>query len=117
MNKNHLNQKDKYVFYYLRYAMLLGPLTILSFFISETEGNLPFAFGLVQNILFFSSVPGYFILPGVLKGVKNNKNVKYLELQLFMGFTIITLGFGPSILFFKKYEPIVKKMINGKKAT
>jgi len=62
-------------------------------------------------LVLFSIIPGYFILPGLIKATFSEDNIWYFELRLFLAFTTITLGIGPSLIFFFKYEPQIRKII------
>ncbi|MCP4673107.1 MAG: hypothetical protein GY857_17580 [Desulfobacula sp.] len=112
VNESKITRKEKFIFLYLRCSLLIGPFIICSFFVFGFIPYEPSIFGkTIQKIIFLFTAPGYFILPGVMKAVIDGKKLSFFELQLFIGFTILTLGIGPSVIFFLKYDPMLKKLI------
>lgn len=92
--------------------MLLGLFLVWPMFISNIAQYKSSIYEeIIYFLVFLTVAPGYFILPGVIKASFNDNIVQLWELKLFMGFTIITLGMGPPIVFFVKYEHEIRKIL------
>ena len=108
-----LSRRQKYVYYYVRYALMVYPFLLLIAICSALFGP-PFSEDVFMPVLLAFFVPvflAFWILPGIIyegkwKGPLHGLrpiNLKYNAFLLF------TLGLGPLYVFFKKYDPVLKK--------
>ena len=114
-----LNKNQKYIYYYLRYTLMLHPFVLL-FAIISIFFELPWNDNFTDTAILIFAVPifiSFFILPGIIYedgyeytwyGFGKNQ----FHYNLFMG---VTLGIGPLYIFFKKYDPILKEYFNDSK--
>ncbi len=104
----------KLIFYYIRFALIIHLLVLISlpfyFYGSASEYK-------ILEVIFWVSVcvsfPVFFILPGIIydgnyKSSYHGFTPDQLKYNLFLG---LTLGLGPLIMYFTKYDKDLKKLI------
>jgi hypothetical protein len=108
-----LNKSQKYIYYYIRYSLMLYPvfilLCILIFFIEISWKQDFLIFSLFALIVPITIT--FFILPGIIyedgyKYAWHGFGKNQIHYNIFFG---ITLGFGPWFIFFKKYDPMFRE--------
>jgi hypothetical protein len=112
-SKMDLNKSQKYIYYYLRYTLMLYPVVIL-FAILALFVEIPWRESLTFAVLFILIIPifvSFFILPGIIyedgyKFAWHGFGKNQIHYNLFFS---LTLGFGPLYIFFKKYDPMLKE--------
>ena len=115
MKKITLNKDDRFLIFYFRYALIFGVISAIALFlIVYFEMNITNLVGIVVVLMFLSAIPGYLILPGLLYEDFQTGMVFTVDQMLYYGFTILTLGIGPTVIYFYKYDPVLRKMSDGK---
>ena len=111
MNKKKLIKDDWLIIYYFRYSLVTGVLSaILLLLIIIFELHISTLVGTMLIALLISAIPGYLILPGLLYDNFKTGMVFTLDQMIYYGFTVLTLGIGPALIYFTKYDPVLKKM-------
>jgi hypothetical protein len=87
-------------------------------------GPTPGAIGIELNISIFtgisifafllSAIPGYLILPGILYKTFRTGMTFTKDQMIYYAFTIITLGIGPTLIYFIKFDQTLKEMLREK---
>lgn len=109
----NFKNSQKYTYYYLRYSLMLYPFVILfallTFFVDTPwdESVTTAILSLLIALIFIS----FLILPGLIyedgyKYAWHGFGKNQIHYNFFWG---LTFGFGPWYIFFKKYDPILKK--------
>ena len=108
----------KYLFYYIRFSLPTG--IFIGFFCLFTyisEYKISF---ILSGIIFFMLViiiPAYLILPGIIYKPFKRKNIfegvyaTPMDQLIYYSITVLTLGIGPAIVYFYKYDATLKKNI------
>lgn len=112
MKPKTLRKDDRLLIYYLRYSLIFGSSSAVTIFliyifrfnISTLAGILVFAFLL-------SAIPGYLILPGILYKTFLTGMTFTIDQMIYYTFTIITLGIGPALIFYIKFDPALREML------
>lgn len=99
----------KLLFYYIRIALvahivllLLAPILILK------TGYTIETIDIIFICIFLFSFPVFFILRGV---IYEGEKTSFYDRQSYGLFVGLTLGLGPLIIYFKKYDSQLKRMI------
>jgi len=115
MKKIALTKDDRFLIFYFRYSLIFGVISAIAlFFIVYFELNITNALGIVVVLLFLSSIPGYLILPGLLYEDFKTGMVFTVDQMIYYCFTILTLGIGPAVIYFYKYDPVLRKISDGR---
>ena len=111
----NLSRDERNLIFYLRYSLIIGPLSATAFLLISIFGaNIHISALSTALLALLSAVPGYLILPGLLYEDFKAGMTFTVDQMVYYIFAMITLGIGPSILFFSKYDPVLKKMTNEK---
>ena len=103
------------LYYYIRWALILYIIvlaTILTYSVFP-ELYLPEILNTEGTFIILSAIiaPAYFILPGLIYG--DEYKPRYLTWSVsehkYYFFIFITLGLGPAIIFFRKYDPLLRR--------
>jgi hypothetical protein len=106
----------KYIYHYIRYSLII----FLVLFFIQLLFLLIYGFDLPQHIeyveyfvfgIFITIFPAFMILPGIIhegkfKTAWHGFTLDKFRYDLFLG---LTLGLGPTILFFCKYDTLLKE--------
>ena len=116
MNRKDSSNISRNLFLYIRYSLVLGCLAGASIFLFNLFGSNKHIFVDVIHFIILSSViPGYLILPGIIyKPFKRKLGPIPMDQILYCTFTVITLGFGPTLIYFLKYDSDIKAMLKSK---
>ena len=111
MKQKNLTKDDRFLIYYFRYSLIFGMLSaILIFVITVFELNISIPVGIVVFAILFSAIPGYLILPGIVYKNFRTGMVLTVDQMIYYAFTILTLGIGPALIYFIKFDPTLNKM-------
>lgn len=107
------HKSKMYVYYFMRYSLMLYPFLAFLFILAFCV-ELPWAESLTNIFLIVALIPiviSFMILPGIIyegeyKYAFHGFGKNQIKYDLFLA---LTLGFGPVYIFFKKYDPILKE--------
>ena len=108
---------DRILINYIRVSLILGILSAIAIFIMvvfEIDISVPtgiFIFGIL-----FLSLPGYLILPGLIYEDFKTGMVFTIDQMVYFVFVFLTLGIGPALVYYIKFEPKIKAMLSKKKS-
>lgn len=108
-----INKSHKYIYYFIRYTLILHPFIIL-FLIVSSFIELPWDISnnmVVRVIIFVPWLISFLILPGIIYNGEYKHSLHGFGKNQFRYdiFCATTLGFGPMYVFFKKYNPVLKE--------
>jgi len=114
------NKSLKYVYYYVRYSLMLYPFVLL-FSLLTLLVEMPWGEDTTIIAVIVMVIPifiSFFILPGLIYEDGYNHawhgfGKNQINYNMFLG---LTLGIGPVYIFFKKYDPILKEYFEKEKA-
>ena len=122
-----LSRTQKYIYYYIRYALIVWPfLLLLAVYNAFWGPSIYEGMGIIDIIVISISIPCYFaffgILPGIIYGDKwKGPFVPFSLINFeFTIFFAVTAGLGPTYIFFKKFDPLFREYFkeqNHKKKT
>lgn len=115
-----MNWHQKAVFYFVRYSLMLY-VPWLSFAIADLlfQPALPQYLELVFTAIGFTSLAALCILPGIIyegeyKGPFHGITWDRMKYGTFL---LFTAGFGPIYIYFRKYDPLLKRLVKEQKQT
>ena len=111
--KNRKNCIAIYIYIKSSLVIYLLGLAVLPF-ILLFDSDIPNAVETAYYVIMACCVPVFFILPGIIyegkyKGAFHGITTDQFRYSLFLG---LTLGIGPAVSYFLKYDALLKKMIN-----
>ena len=107
----NLSRDERNLIFYLRYSLIVGPLSAIAFLLISIFGaNIHISALSTALLALLSAIPGYLILPGLLYEDFKAGMTFTVDQMVYYIFTMITMGIGPAILFFTKLDPIIKRM-------
>ena len=110
MKSESLNKKDRLLIYYLRYSLIAGSSSAITVSIVVIFGlNISTFTGILIFAILLSSIPGYLILPGILYRTFLTGWTFTADQMIYYTFIVLTLGLGPALIYFIKFDPTVKK--------
>lgn len=115
------NRKNYIAIYiYIKSSLIIYLSGLASLpFILIFDAVIPNAVEIAYFVVMACCVPVFFILPGIIyegkyKGAFHGITADQFRYSLFLG---LTLGIGPALSYFIKYDALLKKMINPEKGT
>ena len=115
MRPKKLSKDDRLLIYYLRYSLIFGSLSAIAIFsIVIFESNISFFTGILVFAVLLSAIPGYLILPGILYRTFLTGMTFTEDQMIYYTFTILTLGIGPALIYFIRFNPTLKEMLREK---
>ena len=104
----NLSKSDKFIFYYIRVSLITGIISAISLVVIKFfELIISVPLGIFLFVMLLSSIPGYLILPGIIyKGDFETGLVFTMDQMIYYSFAFVTLGVGPSVIYFVKFDPI-----------
>lgn len=108
----------KYLFYYIRFSLITGVFVgLFCLFIYMSDYKISYIFSGILFVIIATIIPAYLILPGII--YKPFKRTIFLEdgyatrtdQFIYYLITVLTLGIVPAIIYFYKYDKLLKKCI------
>ncbi len=111
-----ISKDDRFLINYIRMSMIIGTLSSISIFlIIFLQINISLTAGIIIFGLLFLSVPGFLILPGLIYEDFKTGMTFTIDQMVYYAFVVFTLGIGPALVYFIKFEPTIKAMLNKQK--
>jgi len=107
-----ISQDDRILINYIRVSLILGVLSAFSIFIIYLfKISIPNIVGIIISGILFVSLPGYLILPGLIYNDFRTGMVFTSDQMLYYAFVVLTLGIGPALIYYLKFEPTIKSLL------
>lgn len=109
---------DRILINYIRISLILGVLSAVAIsIIVYFEIDISVVVGICIFGILFLSIPGYLILPGLIHDDFKTGMVFTIDQMVYFAFVIFTLGVGPTLVYYIKFEPKVRAMLSKEKRT
>jgi hypothetical protein len=106
-----VSRYDLILINYIRISLISGVLSsvsLLLIYLFKTE--ISTLIGTILVGILMVSVPAFFILPGLIyKDFKTGWTFT-MDQMVYYAFALFTLGIGPALIFFIKFEPLIRSM-------
>ena len=113
-----LSKVQKFIYYYIKFSLIVYPFllsiaVISRFWIPNLPEDVFETFKTILLSLFIPCFLAFWILPGIIYNGRWEGSLYGLKLIniKYNLFLFLTLGLGPTYIFFKKYNPIFKDHI------